>query len=243
MSSENKADRIRKMQRAGLAGDVGTSNETGRRRGQQSALAAEERFDSKEFNVDDEQRVSLRQAKPGSVRSYATNHLGQDSLGIVMPLRNYGPVTGPGAIDSSHNDRRTFYQWAIPTDLDRSKPASAQLQWLEYTSGTGIYTITLYAYRVEGVGQTLDGGTSSTSTFDSGAATATAEFTFEGTSSTGTIYGDTLTLEPSLFFSDGSEAVWFQVGVVRTGGSNNPNILFPALAVDYRSRNLHRHGD
>ena len=132
MSSESKADRIRKMQRAGLAGDVGTSNETGRRRGQQSALAVEERFDPKEFNVDDEQRVSLRQAKPGSVRSYATNHLGEDSLGIVMPLRNYGPVTGPGAIDNNHADRRTFFQWARPTDLDRSKSSSAQLQWLEY---------------------------------------------------------------------------------------------------------------
>lgn len=241
MSSESKADRIRKMQRAGLAGDVGTSNETGRRRGQQSALAVEERFDPKEFNVDDEQRVSLRQAKPGSVRSYATNHLGEDSLGIVMPLRNYGPVTGPGAIDTNHADRRTFFQWAIPTDLDRSKPASAQLQWLEYIAGTAVYTITLYAYRVEGVGQTLDGGTSSANTFDSGAATATAVFTFNGTNSTGTIYGDTLTLEPSLFFSDGSEAVWFQVGVSRT--AQGPNILFPALAVDYRSRNLHRHGD
>lgn len=186
-----------------------------------------QRFNQDQFDLDDDDKITLR-IKPNPVTATVSlPYVLAETGGPQAVWKRQGIVGGP---ELDNTSRRLKYYWILPGDLDRSRPATAELRWAEKTAASGTsYDVQLDAFTY----------TKGVDLIAAISATATANFTGTTANNDGFENGGELALEPGRFFESDMDMVWFAVKFV--DAPTTTTFVVHSLSITYTPRYYHTH--
>lgn len=232
MGQESKQQAQNRLRGLGIEGSMSRSqsgSETVRgRRGAQRESDFAARFNTDQFALDSEGRVSLKITSKPLVRTVPIGwRQGETGAATRPPIVDIGYASGPGLADS--NDE-IFATWPIAGDCDRNQPLTLRVNAAQngVDAGAVTFTVEVWAY---------DGAENFVAEVGSPDQTLTGSFTT--TTTTGDSYFVLFSLEPSKLLLPSAISLFFRLMLPTSPGTTD--IVFPPGTLAYTSLSDHVH--